>query len=220
MPVAMPVAGRKRRAPGRLPPAGPASVAALSLALLAGCVSAPAPCTGAATLEKALAGLGGRAWDRLTQADVVPSWPVPLSLDETAAAFSRQGAAVPWALWARVEREDREGCVCCQALELGATGERPPSLRAVSIRLLAPSWAEASRIAARLLLAGLPPHVPVELSLPPGAPAPAALPWEAHAPWTSIPDPDGRFLAGTAHLSIDRAPGGFVVFVRHERPGP
>lgn len=218
MPFSTPGPENVRRAARRASAAGPAGVVAL--ALLSGCAPAPAPCTGAAALEKALAGLGGRDWVRLTRADVVPPWPAPLGRDETAAAFSGQGAAVPWELWTRVERADRDGCVCCQALELGATGDRPPALRAVSIRLFAPSWAEASLVSARLLFAGLPPDVPVELSLPPGEPAPAELPWEAGAPWASVPDPDGRFLAGTAHLSIDRAPGGFVVSVRHERPGP
>jgi hypothetical protein len=144
---------------------------------------------------------------------------VALTREADAAAYSGDGTALPYRLWARIERQDRAGCVCCQALEFGpGAGETRP-LRVVSLRLAAPSWAEASRSAARLLLAGLPPHVSVELSIPPSAPDAARLPWEVSSPWTSEPDPDGRVLAGSAFLQIDRGPGGWLVFVRHERPG-
>ncbi|MCL4806751.1 MAG: hypothetical protein KJ062_02990, partial [Thermoanaerobaculia bacterium] len=107
----------------------------------------------------------------------------------------------------------------CQALEFGSGAGGSPALRVVSLRLAASSWAEASRTAAGLLLAGLPPHVAVRLSIPAEAPAPEGLPWETAAPWASDPDPDGRVVAGSALLSIDRGAGGWLVFVRHERPG-
>ena len=202
-------------------PEAPAAVALVSLllatGLLSGCSTA-APCPGSAAVEAALSSLGPRAWDGLTEADVLPAWPSALTREKDAAAFRSDGAAVPYRLWVRAEREDRRGCVCCQALEFGAEPGRTPALNVVSLHLFAPSWEEASRTAARLLLAGLPPHVSVRLSVPPGPPGPGGLPWETSAPWTSDPDPDGGVLTGSAFLQIDRGAGGWVVLARHERP--
>lgn len=215
-PPSLPRTARPRRwrtlAPGL-------SFLAISLGLQAGCSAAVAPCTGSAALESAVAALGRRSWDRLGEAEVVPSWPAALTRETDAAAFAGDGAALPYRVWVRAEREDRDGCLCCQALEFGSGGGATPALRVVSLRLAAPSWAEASHTAARLLLAGLPPHVSVELSIPPSAPDAAGLPWEVSSAWASDPDPDGLVLAGSAFLQIDRGPGGWIVFVRHERPG-
>jgi hypothetical protein len=202
----------------RFPAAGRALLA-IALALQAGCSAAVAPCTGSAALETALAALGGRGWELLGEADVVEAWPGALTREADAAAFSGDGGALPWSVWVRSERSDRDGCVCCQALEFGSGAGEAPVLRVVSLRLAASSWAEASRTAARLLLAGLPPHVSVRLSIPPEEPAAEGLPWETAAPWVTDADPDGGVVAGSALLSIDRGPGGWLVFVRHERPG-
>ena len=194
------------------------ALAALALAFLTGCSTAVAPCPGSAAVESALTSLGGRGWDGLSEADVVPAWPAPLTLESGAAAFRSNGAAVPYRLYARSDREDPHGCLCCQALEFGSDPGHAPALQVVSLHLSAPSWAEASRTAARLLFAGLPPDVSVRLSLPPEAPGPDALPWETSSEWTGEPDPDGRVVTGSAFLQIDRSPDGWVVFARHERP--
>lgn len=215
-PQSRPRAAKPRRRPAA---AARRAVLAFAPAVLAACSTATAPCTSFDALESALGSLGGRGWERLSEAEVVPSWPAALTRETDAAAFTGDGAALPFRVWVRAEREDRHGCVCCQALEFGSGGGEPLALGVVSLRLAAPSWAEASRIAARLLLAGLPPHVPVRLSIPDEAPPSHALPWEASAPWVSDPDPDGRFFAGSAFLQIDRGAGGWLVFVRHERPG-
>jgi hypothetical protein len=215
-PQALPRKARPRRGPAA---AARRAVLAFAPALLAACSTATAPCTGSDALESALGALGGRGWESLNEAEVVPSWPAALTRETEAAAFTGDGAALPLRVWVRAEREDRHGCVCCQALEFGSGGGEPLALKVVSLRLAAPSWAEASRIAARLLLAGLPPHVPVRLSIPAEAPPPHGLPWETSAPWASDADPDGRVVAGSAFLQIDRGAGGWLVFVRHERPG-
>jgi len=193
---------------------------ALAMALLTGCSTSGGPCPGSAALETALWSLGGRAWDRLGEDDVVPSWPVPLTRDAGASAFASDGSAVPYRLWLRADREDERGCVCCQALEFGGPPGEAPSLEVVSLHLSAPTWAEAARTAGRLLLAGLPPHVSVTLSLPTQEPAADHLPWEASSPWQSEPDPSGQVLAGSAFLQVDRGTTGWVVSVRHGRSAP
>ena len=120
----------------------------------------------------------------------------------------------------RKEREDRRGCVCCQALEFGQGTVDDLALRVVSLHVPAPTWAEASQAASRLVLAGIPPHVAASLTIPGMPPPEAALPWTTSASWASDPDPEGKVMSGTALVEIDSGPGGFVVLVRHQRPAP
>lgn len=191
-----------------------------ALVVLAGCTPKAAPCTGAETLERSLAGLGARAWESLPEREVLAAWPAPLAREDAALAFGSDGSLLPYELQLRKEREDRRGCVCCQALEFGQGTVDGLALRVVSLHVPAPTWAEASRVASRLVLAGIPPHVAARLTIPPTAPPDSALPWTTSAAWASEPDPEGRVMTGTALVEIDSAPGGFVVLVRHQRPAP
>lgn len=191
-----------------------------ALLALGGCATKAVPCTGAESLERALAGLGARAWESLPETEVLAAWPAQLSREDAALAFGSDGSLLPYELRLRKEREDRRGCVCCQALEFGQGTVDGLALRVVSLHVPAPTWAEASRAASRLVLAGIPPHVAARLSIPATAPPDAALPWTTSASWASDPDPAGRVMTGTALVEIDSGPGGFVVLVRHQRPGP
>lgn len=192
----------------------------VAIALLAGCAPRPAPCTGADALERALTSFGARGWESLPEAEVLAAWPAPLEKEEAAAAFGSDGTALPYELRLRREREDRRGCVCCQALEFGPGAGRGLALKVVTLHLLARTWAEASRAASRLVLAGIPPHVSARLTIPATAPPDAALPWETSASWASERDPEGRVMTGSALVEIDSGPGGWVVLVRHQRPAP
>lgn len=196
------------------------SLALFALALLGGCRPAASPCTGPEALERSLSSLGARRWESVVEREALAAWPSPLVREEAAVAVGSDGTAQPYALWLRKEREDRRGCVCCQAIELGPGAGEPLVLHVVSLHVFAPTWAEASRTASRLVLVGIPPHVSSRLAIPAAAPATAALPWETAASWTSDPDPQGRFTSGTALVQIDSAPGGWVVLVRHQRPAP
>lgn len=209
---------RRTLRPPRRRGRGAATFAAVLLALQAGCGSSGATCPGPASLAEALSSVGARDWARLEEVDVVPRWPVKLALEDGGAAIRSDGTAEPYRLWVRKDATDRRGCTCCQSLEFGAPPGAAPSLEAVSIYVPAPSWAEASREAARLLLSGIPPHVSVRLEIPPQPPP--NLPWEVSSRWASEPDPDGRVLSGTAFLQVDRGSEGWVVLVRHGRSRP
>jgi hypothetical protein len=196
------------------------ALALLALAFLAGCTPKAAPCTGADALERALVPLGARSWDGVLEGEVRAAWPAALSREEAVVAFGSDGTALPYGLWLRKEREDRRGCVCCQALEFGPGPGEALTLRVVSLHVGAATWAEASRVASRLVLAGIPPDVSARLTIPDLAPPEKTLPWETSAPWATRPDPTGRVTTGTALVEIDSAPGGWVVMVRHQRPAP
>lgn len=198
--------------------AGGLVLAALLLTLPAGCGTSSATCAEPASLADALSSVGARDWSRLSEDDVVPGWPAKLALADGGAAIRSDGTVLPHRLWVRNDGADRRGCTCCQSLEFGAPPGAAPWLETVSVYVPAPSWAEASRNAARLLLAGLPPHVSVRLEIPPQPPQ--HLPWEASSRWTSEPDPEGQVLSGSAFLQVDRGSRGWVVFVRHGRGRP
>lgn len=192
----------------------------LAALVLGGCTPKAAPCTGAEALERALAGIGARSWESLPEREVLALWPSALAREDAALAFSSDGGLLPYELMLRKEREDRRGCVCCQALEFGQGTVDDLALRVVSLHVPAPTWAEASQAASRLVLAGIPPHVAASLTIPGMPPPDAALPWTTSASWASDPDPEGKVMSGTALVEIDSGPGGFVVLVRHQRPAP
>ena len=196
------------------------ALALLSTALFAGCSPGPAPCTSPEALERALAGLGARGWEELRPGEVLAAWPAALAREDAAVAVGSDGSLLPWELRLLKEREDGRGCVCCQALEFGAGAGEGLVLRVVTLHVPAATWAEASRAASRLVLAGLPPHVSARLTIPDSAPADVALPWETSAAWASEPDPEGRVMTGTTLVQIDSGRGGWVVLVRHQRPAP